>query len=210
MIIPDIPTDAELVENRNKVIFREQSLFEEVKNSTGKLCLNLGCGARLLQGFHNIDKYFKDPNVLNYDIHELPYYENSVDIIFCAHALEHLPIRHAKQAIRKWGKLLATGGKAYVGIPDIGIIMSKMLNPATSHDDKLIFLYTLFGLQTDPSNNDFSRVDYPLDPGQFHTSGFSKDTIQEEFAIAGLDIIDIMNYDGWGTPSVWVVGVRNR
>lgn len=210
MTFPDIPSDQELIANRSLIIQKEQELFENVKNGPYRLCLNLGCGARLLQGFVNIDKYYKDSNVLNYDIFKLPYDDLSVDIIFCAHALEHLPRRHAKLAILDWKRTLKIGGKIYLGIPDAGIIMTKILDPLTNDGDRDVFLYTLFGLQTNPANDDYSRLDYPLDPGQFHNSGYSLKMIQEAFINAGLTIEEAMNYDGWGTPSAWVVAKRNQ
>ena len=92
----------DLIENRNQVIGLEHQLFSYVKNypRDDKVFLHLGCGGRILDGFTNIDKYFEDPNVINFDIFQLPYEAHNTDIIFCSHVLEHLPIRHAKMSRR--------------------------------------------------------------------------------------------------------------
>jgi predicted SAM-dependent methyltransferase len=208
MYLQDPPTDQEMVTNRNLVISYEQTLFNDVKNNPGRRCLNLGCGGRLLDGFINVDKYQKHERIINYDLYQLPEPNASVDVIFCAHALEHLPIRHSKMAIIEWGRVMRKGGKVYLGIPDIDLIMIKLLQPGLQENERDWLLYTLFGFQTDPANRNPSILDYPIDHGQFHTSGFNRETIQAEFWKNGFEIEQVLSYDGFGTPSTWVIAVR--
>jgi SAM-dependent methyltransferase len=208
MNIPDPPSDIEMNNNRELVISYEQALFNDVKTNTGRLCLNLGCGCRLLEGFVNVDKYEKREGVENYDIFKLPQSDASVDVIFCAHVLEHLPIRHSKIAIKEWGRVMKPGGKVYLGIPDIDLIIVKLLNQGLQEKDRDWLMYTLFGFQTNPGNRDPEILDYPVDPGQFHTSGFNRKSIQAEFWKNNFEIEQILNYDGYGTPSVWVIAVK--
>jgi len=207
MNIPDIPSDQELAINRDAVISKEQELFARVK-SVSLVALNLGCGRRLLDGFINIDKYQQGPGVINSDIFKLSQADNSVDLIFCAHVLEHLPFRHARMALKEWQRVLKPSGKVYLGIPDIGLIMTKMLDPSTADNVREFLMYALFGFQTDPGNRDESILDYPVDEGQFHTCGFTKKSIQFEMGKVGFSITEVLNYDGWSTPSVWVVATK--
>jgi predicted SAM-dependent methyltransferase len=197
--------------NRDIVIQEEQALFEMVKNSHNLIALNLGCGTRLLEGFVNIDKYSKLPGVQSDDIYMLPYGtmndSMNVDVIFCAHVLEHLPIRHAKMAIKEWGRVMKTGGKLYLGIPDLEIVMTMLLNPGLDDNTRTWLMYVLFGFQTDPANRG-DNLDYPVDPGQFHTSGYTKDIIVKELTAVGFNCEKVLNYDGWGTPSIWVVAKK--
>jgi len=196
-----------LVEKRNQVIFSEQELFKYVKEypHKDKTFLHLGCGGRILEGFTNIDKYYEDPKVINFDIFQLPYDTHNTDLIFCSHVLEHLPIRHAKLAVKEWARVLKPkDGKLYLAIPDLELIIKLLLQPNLSSSEREWFLYTLFGFQTNPANRDSNTLDYPIDPGQFHTCGFSKATILEELTLNGLAIKNMFNFDGWGTPSIWI------
>jgi SAM-dependent methyltransferase len=205
-----IYSNSSFEKNRDRVIKEEQILFEMVKSRKDLVALNLGCGTRLLEGFVNVDKYSKLPGVENYDIYKLPYgpttEKGSVDLIFCAHVLEHLPIRHAKMAVKEWGRVMKPGGKLYLGIPDLEVLMTMLLTP---QDDKTRdwLLYVLFGFQTDPGNRG-EDLDYPIDPGQFHTCGYTKETIVKDLTSVGFNCLDVLNYDGWGTPSIWVVAER--
>jgi len=198
---------SELVINRNRVILAEHELFNFVANNSedDKVFLHLGCGGRILDGFTNIDKYFEDPNVINFDIFQLPYEDQNTDIIFCSHVLEHLPIRHARLAVKEWARVLKPGvGKLYLAIPDLEIIIKLMLDPKISSDERDWYMYTLFGFQTNPANRDSNILNYPVDPGQFHTCGFTKATILQELARNGLAVKNMFNFDGWGTPSIWI------
>jgi len=197
----------DLIEKRNQVIFLEHDLFKYVKEypKKDKTFLHLGCGGRILDGFTNIDKYYEDPEVINFDIFKLPYDTHNTDIIFCSHVLEHLPIRHAKLAVQEWARVLKPNeGKLYLAIPDLELIIKLLLRTDLSSDEREWFLYTLFGYQTNPANRDANTLDYPVDPGQFHTCGFSKATIMQELTSSGLAVENMFNFDGWGTPSIWI------
>jgi len=197
----------DLIEKRNQVIFSEQELFNYVKDYPhgDKTFLHLGCGGRILDGFTNVDKYFEDPKVINFDIFQLPYASHNTDLIFCSHVLEHLPIRHARLAIKEWARVLKPReGKLFLAIPDLELIIKLLLQPNLSSDERDWFTYTLFGFQTNPANRDANTLDYPVDPGQFHTCGFTKATIMQELTQNGLAIESMYNFDGWGTPSIWI------
>jgi len=197
----------DLIDKRNQVIHLESELFRYVKEYPldDKVFLHLGCGGRILDGFTNIDKYFEDPNVINFDIFQLPYETSNTDIIFCSHVLEHLPIRHAKLAIQEWARVLKPRtGKLFLAIPDLELIIKLLLQTNLSDEERDWFMYTLFGYQTNPANRDASVLNFPVDPGQFHTCGFTKATILRELTLNGLAIENMFNFDGWGTPSIWI------
>lgn len=194
--------------NRNVVINKENSLFEEAKKINNNYrYLHLGCGSRILDGFENVDKYFEDPRVVNYDIFKLPHLDETVDLIYCSHVLEHLPIRHAKLAVKEWSRVLKKEAKLYLAIPDLEIIFNKLQDPSASDEFYEWMKYTLFGFQTNPANRNPSILDYPVDIGQFHTCGFTKKTITKELEKNNFKIKSIFNFDGWGTPSIWVEAV---
>jgi len=185
--------------NRQQVIDSEIVLFQEAIENPNKKYLNLGCGGRILDGFVNVDKYYQDDRVINFDIFQLPFENDSADAIFCAHVLEHLPFRHARLATREWARVLKQDAYLYLGIPDIELIFEYF----KINNDIDLFLVTLFGFQTDPDNRG-DDLDYPINEGHFHKCGFTKDMIIQQLESNGFQIEELYNYDGWGTPSIWV------
>ena len=176
------------------------------KQTESNICLHVGCGKNILDGFVNIDKYYDDSRVINCDMYKLPHSPNSVSAIYSSHALEHLPIRRAKMCIENWYSILAQEGMLYLAIPDLEEIMHIFLDPNVPDTSKEYwYMYTLFGYQADCSDLENAyRNDIPVDPGQFHTCGFSKKSISKLLTDNGFVIQDIYNYDGYATPSIWV------
>jgi len=168
--------------------------------------LHLGCGPHILAGFINIDKYYEDKQVLQYDMYELPFMENTIDTIYSSHALEHLPIRCANAALVNWHRVLRKDGNLFLAVPDLEEIMHILLDPTVSEDSKWNwYVYTLFGYQVTPGlpHNPVAGLP-PVDRGQFHTTGFTKTRLTALLESAGFSIIKLFNYDGWSTPSIWV------
>lgn len=198
--------------NLSYVVEYQKALKEKAKNKNkDEVYLHLGCGPKILDGFINVDKFHKDPNVVNYDFFKLPYKDNSVDLIYCSHALEHLPIRHAKLAIKEWSRVLKNKtGFLYLEIPDLEIIMHKLLDPTISSELNEWLTYTLFGFQTDTNNIDPTKLDYPVDYGQFHSCGFTKTKIFNYLSLEKFKITQLFNYDGWGTPSIWIEALKDE
>lgn len=182
--------------------------LETIKNmpkTTKGIYLHLGCGPQILDGFINIDKYFDDKRVLKYDMYEVPF-EGIVDAIYSSHALEHLPIRHANAALKNWHRSLRPEGMLYLAIPDLEEILYILLDPNVDETLKWNwYVYTLFGYQVKPgTQTSIDDVASPVDPGQFHTTGFTKNRIRGILEQSGFDIVDMFNYDGWSTPSIWI------
>jgi len=193
------------IENRSIMEARTEQIKQHVLANSGQAtCLSLGCGARIWPGFVSVDKYYIHPQVQNYDMFKLPYENESVDLIFSSHSLEHLPIRHSIMAINEWGRVLKNHGELFLAIPDLKEIMKIMLRDDVAENMKLDwFMYTLFGYQAD-CNIGNPPLDTPIDPGQFHTSGFTDSTITKFLSQAGLTVTDIYTYEGYRTPSLWV------
>lgn len=87
--------------------------------------LHLGCGTNLAAGWINVDNNY-DNNIdlkkldLNWDLTKpLPYKDNSVDLIFHEHFIEHLKKPAGEQFLRECYRLLKPGGVMRMGWPDL-------------------------------------------------------------------------------------------
>ena len=198
-----------MIQNRNIVIKYEHELFAKTKaENKPEECLNLGCGARILEGFTNIDKYYIHPDVKNYDMYQLPYTDNKVSLVFSAQSLEHLPIRYAKMALRDWYRVLKPNGMLVLMVPDLNTIMTKLLDEEYLDDNHYNwYMYTLFGYQINSSIRD-AGLNHPVDPGQFHTCGFSRFKLTNELTSIGYKINKMFSFDGMDTPSIFVEAVK--
>jgi predicted SAM-dependent methyltransferase len=81
--------------------------------------LHLGCGKRYLPGFIHVD--IADYQHLDYqhDISRLPMFEdNSVDLIYCCHALEYFDRIGAMGALKEWNRILRPDGILRLAVPD--------------------------------------------------------------------------------------------
>jgi len=199
----DVP---DLIANRERLKELEAALFKRAEAEDG-VFLNLGCGKRVLAGFVNIDKFSDAGGLLKADMYRLPFKNGTVDAIFSAHSLEHLPIRRAHLALRDCRRALKPGGAFLLSMPDLDMIMATLLRKDLPTRARRWFLYTLFGYQADMEAPK-SDEDPPVDPGQFHTCGYSKRTLVEEMRALGYRILEAENYDGYGTPGVYVSATK--
>ena len=66
------------------------------------------------------------PKIINYEILQLPFENQSIYTIFCSHILEHLPTHQCTLAIKEWARVLKKSdpqGGLHFGIPDLDIIL---------------------------------------------------------------------------------------
>lgn len=85
-----------------------------------KIQLNLGCFNKKMHGFTNIDiRKDVNPDVVD-DILTLSTFENdSVDLIYACHVLEHFSREQSLDALRRWKQVLKIDGKLRISVPDI-------------------------------------------------------------------------------------------
>lgn len=102
--------------------------------------LNLGCGEKRLRGYINVDLYGTPDEY--HDFTKLPYPENSVDEILGVHILEHIFISKIEETLKNWYKVLKTGGRLILEMPDLKKILGFF-----QKDDPNLFktMYALYG-----------------------------------------------------------------
>ena len=87
--------------------------------------LNLGCGSRFHPGWTNVDMAPQHPSVLRCDFLEgLPFADQSQDVVYHSHVLEHLPRDHAVDFLRECRRVLKPGGILRVAVPDLERIVA--------------------------------------------------------------------------------------
>jgi predicted SAM-dependent methyltransferase len=69
--------------------------------------LHLGCFQKKIHGYINVDiRSDVKPDVID-DVFTLKKFKNnSVDVIYCCHVLEHASDKEAEQALKRWFELL--------------------------------------------------------------------------------------------------------
>ncbi len=121
------------------------------------LKLHLGCGARYLDGYRNIDfppsehTVQTDIRVDEYaDIRELVYRRASVEEVRLHHVFEHFTRPVALALLTAWNAWLEPGGTLRIEVPDFDRTARRVLSPLTSEKRRGVALRHIFGSQEAP------------------------------------------------------------
>ena len=87
--------------------------------------LHLGCGTKHLEGYTNIDiRYLPGVDEVNNIRFLRNYKNNSVDLIYACHVLEHFSRWEYKEVIKRWFEILKPGGVLKLAVPNFNAICS--------------------------------------------------------------------------------------
>ena len=87
------------------------------------LKLHLGCGSKFIAGFEHIDSTNHRHLTHCADVRSLPMYANdSVDLIYASHVLEHFGRQDYPNVLREWHRLLKPGGILRLAVPDFAAV----------------------------------------------------------------------------------------
>ena len=147
--------------------------------SVDKVRLNLGCGPVKEQGYINIDLHDESADV-HMDVTALEYDDNSVDEIYSSHLLEHFGFMEVPAVLREWARVLKPSGLLKMNLPNLEWCLKNWLEQP--EDKRWGYpLKTIFGNQSNP--------------GEYHKTGFSKDSLNKLLSAAGF--VDISIDDHW-------------
>lgn len=80
--------------------------------------LHLGCGDIHLGGFTNIDLVKTSATDVKMDVRKLKYKDNSVQLIYAAHLIEHFAQQEVVEVLTEWKRVLKKGGKLVIVTPN--------------------------------------------------------------------------------------------
>lgn len=135
-------------------------------------------------GWTTVDLY-KEADI-KADMAQLPFQGNTVDEIFCSHALEHCTdIEHARRALAEWHRVLKVGGKVSIFVPNLDWCAKHWLNNP-SEPKSLAFI---FGMR----NAD----------GEVHRCGWNPKTLRIDLHEAGFIVEELRLVDTHGQESIF-------
>jgi ubiquinone/menaquinone biosynthesis C-methylase UbiE len=92
--------------------------------------LNLGCGLDIRDGYINIDVRKVHPKILVLDLekeHLRSFPDNSAEEIIAKDFVEHLSWRVVEDFLRDCYRVLKSGGRMYIQVPDLEAIAKKVI-----------------------------------------------------------------------------------
>ncbi|SOD81198.1 class I SAM-dependent methyltransferase [Spirosoma fluviale] len=105
-----------------------------------KTYLNLGCGYRYQTGWTNVDYVSTGDGVLAHNLLQgIPFSENSFEVVYHSHILEHFSKADGKQFIQECYRVLKPNGTIRIAVPDLEQIVreyTKNLEKALEGDAK--------------------------------------------------------------------------
>ena len=119
--------------------------------------LHLGCGPRFIEGYVHVDAVPHDHVDIVSTIDKLPFIEdNSVDVIYNCHVLEHFQRNVAVDVLTEWCRVLKPGGTLRTSVPDFEALcelyvknreLGEVIGPLFGRQDYLYnFHYNVFDM----------------------------------------------------------------
>lgn len=188
-------------------------------NSENPIKLNLGCASRPLPGFVNIDLDSLDeikhryPNVdipdgveiFNYDIFNLPYEDNTVELVKADSLLEHLSFLEERELFLEVARVLCSGGIFEFSVPDFEETVRLWLNAKDEwkefyrNDPEAIAQSHWFGQYSYEFDNRWGYLTASIfgpqnSKGQFHKNCYTEGKIRAILKFLNFEEESISNY----------------
>jgi predicted SAM-dependent methyltransferase len=120
--------------------------------------LHIGCGEKYIPGFVHIDVR-KFPHIDHVASAEklTMFADDSVDLIYCAHILEHFPRAKTSEVLAEWRRVLRPGGTLRLAVPDFEAL-SEVYQKTK---DISLVIGPVVGRQNYPENLHYMIFDFP-------------------------------------------------
>lgn len=133
--------------------------------------LHLGCGKRFIPGFVHIDAvdYPHVEHVSTIDnLSFIP--DNSVDLIYNCHVLEHFKRRDVGRVLQEWRRVLRPGGTLRTSVPDF----EKLCDVYQRYRRIDLVIGAIFGRQDYLYNIHYNVFDFGALLRELEATGFAK------------------------------------
>ena len=119
------------------------------------LRMNIGCGQHTIDGWYCVDavrhpKADRDPDLIG-DFRKIPLPDECAIELLAIHVFEHLYRWECDDVMTEWARLLRSGGKIILEMPDLMKVCRNVTNGREKgHDGQM----TMWGLYGDPRTQD--------------------------------------------------------
>lgn len=144
-----------------------------------------------------VDKYLDHPNIVKWDAVDLQIEDNSVDVIYNSHLLEHIPYVQTKQTLKHWHSKLKEGGKLIINVPDLEWACSEFtrllkLEREGKQNEFVNNHYRSTGAWGAPDTS-FLQIFYgsQANDGEYHKAGFTKESLTDALQATGFNSIEV-------------------
>jgi predicted SAM-dependent methyltransferase len=155
-------------------VWQIHKIMEKIQRLS-TICLHLACSNDLKPGYINADRFYPEVDV-RMDICDIPFKNNSIELIEMHHALEHLPLESVSYALIECRRVLKQHGFLFISVPDLKACMRAFLRASYKIQyDSIIKM--IYGSQEHE--------------GMFHKSGFTAKKIEYLLTDIGFKIIKL-------------------
>ena len=185
--------------------------------------LNLGCGGRPLKNYTNVDmdtlkqirarypnqSFDDDLVVLQYDLFNLPYDDNSIDEIRSEGLIEHLPFIDEPKFFNEISRIIKPGGSIYLSTVNFEKTVRQWLEAKDDwkefyrDDEDAIHQQHWFGTYTYEPKNRWGYLAATIygsqnGDGQFHTNCYTESKLRAICKSIGLEVVSIDHFQWKG------------
>lgn len=113
--------------------------------------LNIGCGARRIEGYTGVDAVARSGADIIARADEIPLDDGSVEEIMAIHLFEHFYRWECEKALAEWRRLLRPGGRLVLELPNLVKCCENVISGRAGKEPDQLSMWGLFG---DPRQSD--------------------------------------------------------
>lgn len=175
---------------RKKILFLKRRLITPSipKNKDNKIYINLGCGPSSGKEFINID-ILPYPNI-HYiqNIDDLSMFsDNSVDMVYASHVVEHIPREKLKKILLEWKRVLKPNGVFRFAVPDFDSLIDIYLR---KNDKNVEYVRDQILGQDPPYNNHYTLWNFDYAKKLLTELGYKNIKIWDPNKVDNHDFVD--------------------
>lgn len=197
--------------------------------------LNIGCGGRPLREYINIDQdsleemkkrypnqqFDDDLKIYNYDIFNLPFEDNSIDVIKADGFIEHLSFNEEKNFFLEVKRVISQNGLFEFSTPDFEDAIRKWLSAKDDwkefyrSDDEAINQQHWFGNYSYSTENRWGYLMAMIfgsqnGEGQYHKNAYTEGKIRSMMEYLGFEIIELSRFAWKGDRDIMLKVIARK